>query len=60
MALYRFKMCRGKRPPDNPFPDGVRRDTRFNTRHCLGPKKKLLTRHLEQPDANSGAQFEKA
>ena len=59
MALHRFKMYRGKRPPDDPLPEGVRRDTRFSTRHCLRPEKELVTRYLEQPTAPAWAKFEK-
>jgi hypothetical protein len=35
--LARYQIVRGKRPPDNPLPDGRRVDTRKHTRHVLRP-----------------------
>lgn len=46
--LSRYQMVRGKRPPDNPLPAGVRVDTRKHTHHILRPE----TRHVEALIAN--------
>ena len=35
--LARYQIVRGKRPPDNPLPDGRRYDTRKHTNHVLRP-----------------------
>jgi hypothetical protein len=57
--LSRYQMLRGKRPPGNPLPDGVRVDTRKHTRHILRPE----TRHVEalivNPSEASFRRFER-
>lgn len=35
--LTRYHMVRGKRPPGDPLPNGIRMDTRKHTRHLLRP-----------------------
>ena len=45
--LARYKIYRGKRPPQDPLPDGVRQDARFRTRHVLRPTKEMATAFLE-------------
>ncbi len=42
-------MIRGKRPPDNPLPDGLRVDIRKHTRHVLAPAKEDVERYLAAP-----------
>lgn len=44
--LARYKIYRGKRPPSDPLPDGVRQDSRFRTRHVLRPTKEMATAFL--------------
>lgn len=45
--LARYKIYRGKRPPLDPLPDGVRQDARFRTRHVLRPTKEMAAAFLE-------------
>lgn len=45
--LARYKIYRGKRPPGDPLPDGVRQDSRFRTRHVLRPTKEMAAAFLE-------------
>ena len=44
--LSRYKIYRGKRPPGDPLPDGVRQDSRFRTRHVLRPTKEMAAAFL--------------
>jgi hypothetical protein len=37
-VLGRYRMVRGRRPADEPLPEGVRQDTRKHTRHVLRPE----------------------
>ena len=47
--LTRYKMYRGPRPPWDPLPNGIRRDTRHHTRHPLRPTRAILGAFLESP-----------
>jgi len=49
-VLSRYKMFRGKRPADDPLPDGVRIDTRKHTRHFLRPNAETVESYLAAPD----------
>ncbi len=42
-------MVRGKRPPEDPLPDGLRMDTRRHTRHFLRPQGELVDTYLGNP-----------
>ena len=55
--LARYKIYRGKRPADDPLPEGVRKDTRKHTRHCLRPAAEAVARYLAAPSAESWAEF---
>lgn len=59
--LSRYKFFRGKRPPDDPLPDGVRVDTRWRTRHPLRPTEDMAREFLESTkDRAAWATFKKA
>jgi uncharacterized protein YeaO (DUF488 family) len=45
-VLTRYRIVRGKRPPTDPLPAGIREDTRKHTRHVLRPPEALVTRFL--------------
>ena len=47
--LARYTIYRGKRPPGNALPDGVRQDTRKHTRHCLRPTTEIVETYLADP-----------
>lgn len=47
--LGRYHIVRGKRPPDNPLPEGHRQDTRKHTRHVLRPATEDVVRFMENP-----------
>ena len=49
--IGRYRIVRGKRPSDDPLPEGERQDTRKHTRHILRPSAELVARFLGQPDA---------
>ena len=51
--LARYRIIRGKRPPDEPLPDGVRMDTRKHTHHVLAPNAQSVLRFLD--DTNEAA-----
>lgn len=44
--LARYKIYRGKRPEDDPLPQGTRMDTRKHTRHVLRPETSMVERFL--------------
>lgn len=56
--LARYRMHRGRRPVDDPLPEGIRKDTRHRTRHCLRPSKELVERYLRAPSDAAWAAFE--
>lgn len=47
--LARYRITRGRRPPDDPLPAGVRVDTRKHTKHVLAPRPDLVKTLLEDP-----------
>ena len=47
--LARYKIYRGKRPPSEPLPNGIRKDTRHRTKHPLRPTKAIVEALLESP-----------
>jgi hypothetical protein len=49
MALHRYRIVRGKRPPEDPLPSGERQDTRKHTRHVLRPSSEMVVRFLANP-----------
>jgi len=57
--LGRYTMYRGKRPEDDPRPEGKRQDSRKHTNHCLRPTKEMVTRYQEDRAHYPWGQFEK-
>src|SRR5262249_51452086 len=57
--LSRYKIYRGKRPPENPVPKGIRQDSRWRTRHPLRPTKELVDQFLVEPTDNAWRRFTK-
>ena len=57
--LARYQIVRGKRPPGNPLPNGLRIDTRKHTQHVLRPDEAAVTELLEDPTAAAFAVFAK-
>ena len=55
--LARYRIHRGKRPADDPLPDGVRQDTRKHTRHFLRPDAEAVAEFLANPDAEAWERF---
>ena len=47
--LGRYKIYRGKRPPEDPLPEGIRQDTRKHTTHCLRPTAEIVAAFLAVP-----------
>ena len=47
--LSRYRIVRGKRPPDDPLPDGQRVDTRAHRHHALSPEPAAVRALLEDP-----------
>ena len=47
--LARYTMYRGRRPPDDPLPDGRRQDIRAHTSHCLRAEKEAVRTYLDAP-----------
>ncbi len=59
--LARYRIHRGKRPPGDPLPDGVRQDIRYRARrHPLHPPEALVKRFLANLDEKGWRDFRKA
>ena len=56
--LARYQIIRGKRPSDQPLPDGIRQDTRKHTRHCLRPTAEIVAKFLGNTDEAAWDEFE--
>ena len=56
--LARYKIYRGKLPPDAQRPEGIRQDTRKHTRHCLRPPTAIVTEYLANPSTEAWEKFE--
>jgi uncharacterized protein YeaO (DUF488 family) len=57
--LARYQIVRGKRPPDDPLPDGIRIDTRKHTRHVLRPEADAVRALFADPSAAGFSAFAK-
>jgi hypothetical protein len=55
--LTRYRMIRGKRPPDDPLPAGIRQDTRWRTKHCIRPAEELVKTYLGNPTASAWERY---
>ena len=58
--LARYKIYRGKRPPDDPLPDGIRQDARFRTKHPLRPTQEISEHYLADPTEQAFRAFRTA
>ena len=58
--LGRYQIVRGKRPPGNPIPDGLRQDTRKHTKHVLRPDTEQVTEFLADPTDVAWRRFAKS
>src|SRR5262245_43915699 len=57
--LSRYKIYRGKRPPGEPQPNGIRQDCRWRTRHPLRPTKELVDQFLASPRDDTWRRYAK-
>ena len=55
--LGRYHIVRGKRPPGDPLPEGVRQDTRKHTRHVLRPDADAVASYLAAPGPAAWREF---
>lgn len=55
--LARYKIYRGKRPPNDPLPEGIRQDARWRTRHPLRPSEELVKRYLVDPSEEAWQEY---
>ncbi len=58
--LARYKIYRGKRPAEDPLPDGLRKDTRKHTRHCLRPSAEAVAAYLADPTEEAWEEFSRS
>jgi len=58
--LARYRIVRGKRPPDEPLPEGRRIDIRKHTSHVLRPDAALVAMYLKRPDAANFKRYQAA
>jgi len=58
--LARYKIIRGKRPPSDPQPQGIRQDTRWKTRHPLRPAEDMVTAYLAAPGEKAWRELRRA
>ena len=56
-VLARYRIHRGRRPPEDPLPEGIRQDTRKHTRHVLRPEASIVERYLEDPSPDAWDAF---
>lgn len=47
--LARYKIYRGKRPDDDPKPDGICKDIRKHVKHVLAPTKTMVETYFKNP-----------
>lgn len=57
MPLGRYHIVRGRRPPDDPLPEGIRQDTRKHTSHPLRPDAPAVARFLDAPSDSAWKGF---
>lgn len=58
--LGRYRIVRGRRPPEMPLPRGKRYDTRKHTRHVLRPSAALVEQFLAEPSEPAFRRFRRA
>ncbi len=58
--LSRYTMYR-RRPKDaGPLPEGIRKDTRYSTRHILRPTREIVEAYLAEPTDSAWEEFRAA
>ena len=57
--LARYKIYRGKMPANVRLPEGIRKDTRKYTRHCLRPPTRIVDDYLADPSPEAWRRFER-
>jgi hypothetical protein len=55
--LARYQIVRGKRPPEDPLPEGHRIDTRKHTKHFLRPEAAWVEELLDDPNPQAFKRF---
>jgi len=60
LMLARYKIYRGKRPPNDPLPSGTRQDTRWRTKHPLRPSEAIVKEFLAAPSEQAWSHFRTA
>lgn len=58
--LARYRIVRGKRPEDDPLPEGKRYDTRKHTRHVLRPSEAMVEEFLAEPSEQGFQRFRRS
>jgi len=58
--LARYKIYRGKRPPNDLLPSGTRQDTRWRTKHPLRPSEAIVKEFLAAPGEQAWSRFRTA
>jgi uncharacterized protein YeaO (DUF488 family) len=59
-VLTRYRIYRGKRPPWDPLPNGIRQDTRWRTKHSLRSTEEMVTEYLAAPSLKAWRRFRTA
>ncbi len=57
--LGRYKIYRGKRPDDDPKPDGICKDIRKHVKHVLAPTKPMVEEYFKDPGAKAWGRLKK-
>ncbi len=57
--LARYKIYRGPRSRQDPLPEGIRKDTRWRTKHILRPTKELVEEYLVDPNEAAWRKFKR-
>ncbi len=58
--LARYTIYRGKRPPSDPQPGGIRQDSRWRTSHPLRPTEEMVKSYLADPNESAWHKFRDA
>src|SRR5688572_10370814 len=58
--LSRYTMYRRRPEHAGPLPEGIRKDTRFNTQHVLRPTQEIVEAYLADPTDAAWKRFRKA
>jgi uncharacterized protein YeaO (DUF488 family) len=58
--LSRYTMYRRRPKNAGPLPEGVRKDTRYGTKHVLRPTKEIVEAYLSEPSDSAWREFRTA